>query len=152
MLRIGVISDTHGLLRSEAVDALRAADHIIHAGDIGKLEILQSLAKIAPLTVVRGNNDMDSWAEAIPDSQHLRFDDMNVYVIHDLNKLDIAPSAAGVSVVISGHSHQPLIQERDGVLYLNPGSAGPRRFKLPIALAELLIEGKSVTPRIIQLG
>jgi uncharacterized protein len=150
--RVGIISDTHGLLRPEVLAAMSGCNHIIHAGDIGRPEILQSLVEIAPISAVRGNNDTGSWAGTIPETQRLRFNDVNVYVIHDIKELDIEPKAASILVVVSGHSHKPSIQERAGVIYLNPGSAGPRRFKLPIAVAELLIEGESVTPRIIQLG
>jgi putative phosphoesterase len=138
-------------LRAEAVAALRGCDHIIHAGDIGSPTILQSLSGIAPVTAIRGNNDTGEWAESIPDTQRLQFGEVTVYVIHDLKELDIEPNTAGVSAVISGHSHKPVVEERDGVLYINPGSAGRRRFKLPITVAELVIEGQSVTPRIMHL-
>lgn len=151
MLRIGIISDTHGLLRPEALEALRCSDHIIHGGDIGKPEILQALSDIAPLSAVRGNNDIGAWAEALPETLRLQFAQVSVYLIHDRKELDIEPLAAGIAVVVSGHSHKPSIQERDGVIYLNPGSAGPRRFKLPVTIAELLVDGQSVTPRIIPL-
>ena len=151
MLRIGVISDTHGLLRPEASAFLRGCTHIVHGGDVGGEFLLQELAAIAPTTAVRGNNDKGSWADSLPEAELVQFGDVSVYVIHDLAQLDIEPRAAGVSVVVSGHSHQPRIRERDGVLYVNPGSAGPRRFKLPIAVAELEIEGKSVRSRIVEL-
>jgi uncharacterized protein len=152
MLRVGVISDTHGLLRPEARAFLRGSHHIVHGGDIGSPDVLRELAAIAPLTAVRGNNDKGSWANALLETELVQFGELSLYVIHDLAQLDIEPHAAGVSVVVSGHSHQPLIQERDGVLYVNPGSAGPRRFRLPIAVAELSIAGKSVTSRIVELG
>lgn len=151
MLRIGLISDTHGLLRPEAMAVLRGCDHIIHGGDIGKPEILQALSEIAEVTTVRGNNDKDGWARNLPETVRLQFEQVSVFVIHDLKELDIEPQAKGISVVISGHSHKPLIQERDGVFYVNPGSAGPRRFKLPISVAELMIDGGLVSPRIIRL-
>ena len=151
MLRIGLISDTHGLLRPDASAFLRDCNHIVHGGDIGSQTVLEELLAIAPVTAVRGNNDKGSWAEALPETQLVQFGEVFAYVIHDLAQLDIDPQAAGVSVIVSGHSHQPLIQERGGVLYVNPGSAGPRRFKLPIAVAELNITGKSVTSRIAEL-
>jgi len=152
MLRVGLISDTHGLLRPEASAFLRGCSHIVHGGDIGTPDVLQALAAIAPMTAVRGNNDKGSWAEALPETELVYFEQVFVYVIHDLAQLDIEPRAAGVSVVVSGHSHQPSIRERRGVLYVNPGSAGPRRFRLPVAVAELDIAGKSVTSRIVQLA
>jgi putative phosphoesterase len=151
VLRVGVISDTHGLLRPEASAFLRGSDYIVHGGDVGGESLLRELSIIAPTTTVRGNNDKGSWAESLPQTERVRFADVLVYVIHDLAQLDIEPRAAGVRVVISGHSHKPRIQERDGVLYVNPGSAGPRRFKLPVAAAELRIEGKSVQARIVEL-
>ncbi|KQW64408.1 metallophosphoesterase family protein [Variovorax sp. Root411] len=152
MLRIGLISDTHGLLRPEAVAFLRGSDFIVHGGDIGSAGILEALAAIAPLTAVRGNNDREPWAEAIAETELLEFGDVQIYAIHDLAQLGIDPPAAGVRVVVSGHSHQPKIVERGGVLYVNPGSAGPRRFKLPIAVAELLIDGDAVTARVVELA
>ena len=152
MLRVGLISDTHGLVRPEASAFLRGCNYIIHAGDIGSQNVLQALSVIAPITAVRGNNDKDSWAAVLPERELVQFGETFVYVIHELAQLDIEPQAAGVSVVVSGHSHQPLVQERNGVLYVNPGSAGPRRFKLPIAVGELNIVGTSVTSRIVELG
>lgn len=152
MLRIGLISDTHGLLRPEALAFLRGSDHIVHAGDIGNQDILQKLSAIAPVTSVRGNNDKDAWAEAIPETQLMKFGKTFVYVLHDLAQLDIDPKAAGVDVVVSGHSHRPVVEKRDDVLFVNPGSAGPRRFKLPIAVGELVIANGSITPRIVELG
>ena len=150
-IRIGLISDTHGLLRPEACDFLQGSHHIIHAGDIGSPAVLQELAVIAQVTAVRGNNDMEEWAETLPETEWLQFGEVNIYVLHDLSELSIEPKTAGISVVISGHSHKPSIEEREGVLYVNPGSAGPRRFKLPIAVAELIIDGQSVSPRIMHL-
>jgi putative phosphoesterase len=152
MLRVGLISDTHGLLRAEATAFLRGCDHIVHAGDIGSHGVLRELSQIAPVTAVRGNNDKGSWAEALPETDLIRLGEVFLYAIHDLAQLDLDPQSAAVSVVVSGHSHQPLIREHSGVLYVNPGSAGPRRFKLPIAVAELNISGKSVTPRIVELS
>lgn len=150
-LRIGLISDTHGLLRPEALDFLAGCDHIVHGGDIGNPGILDRLAGLAPLTVVRGNNDREDWAAGIPETASLRFGAVSLYAIHDLKALDIDPAAAGVRVVVSGHSHRPACAERAGVLYINPGSAGRRRFSLPISCAELVLEGERVRPRIVNL-
>jgi putative phosphoesterase len=151
MPRVGLISDTHGLLRPEAVTFLRGSDHIIHAGDIGDATVLGQLNLLAPVTAVRGNNDRGSWAGAIPESKVLQVDDVVMYVLHDLAALDLDPGAAGFQVVVSGHSHQPLVETRGGVLYVNPGSSGPRRFKLPVAVAELDIAGHSVKARVVEL-
>lgn len=152
MLRIGLISDTHGLLRPEAAAFLKGSDFIVHGGDIGNAGILEALAALAPLTVVRGNNDREPWAKAIAETELVKFGDVLLYAIHDLSQLDIDPAAAGVRVVVSGHSHKPGIEERNSVLYVNPGSAGPRRFRLPIAVAELMIDGDAVTARIAELA
>ena len=152
MQRIGVISDTHGLLRPEALSFLQGSDAIVHAGDIGGAAVLEALAGIAPLTAVRGNNDAGRWADALPPTALLRVDEVPLHVLHDLSALDIDPRAAGVRVVVAGHSHRPRIEERDGVLYLNPGSAGPRRFRLPVSVAELIVDGASVTPRLVELA
>jgi hypothetical protein len=151
MARLGIISDTHGLLRPEAVIVLRGCDHIIHGGDIGNSEILAQLSAIAPTTAVRGNNDKGGWAEALSDTEIFQFSGISVYVIHDLSQLDIDPAAAGIRVVVSGHSHKPRIDQRDGIFFINPGSAGPRRFKLPISVAELLVEGGAISSRIVPL-
>jgi putative phosphoesterase len=151
MSRIGVISDTHGLVRPEAVEFLKGSDSIIHCGDICDPTVIATLSRIAPVTAVRGNNDSGAWAQGLPESELVCFGDIHVYVLHDLSQIDIDPVAAGVSVVLSGHSHKPHLEWRDGVVYLNPGSAGPRRFKLPISVAELMIEGGSVIPRIKEL-
>jgi putative phosphoesterase len=150
-MRVGLISDTHGLLRPEALDFIDGADHIIHGGDIGSPMILERLAAIAPLTVVRGNNDTAPWAHAIPETARVDFGPVALYAIHDLKLLGIDPRAAGVRVVVSGHSHRPACVERDGVLYVNPGSAGRRRFTLPIAAAELFIDGDAVRARLVTL-
>lgn len=150
-MKIGLIADTHGLLRPEALAALQDVDHLIHAGDVGGPQILAELERIAPLSVVRGNNDSDAWADAIPESLTLRFGAIGLYVLHDLKKLAIDPKAEGIDVVIAGHSHKPLQEERDGVLFLNPGSAGPRRFKLPISVALLHIDGDAVRFELITL-
>jgi uncharacterized protein len=151
-MRIGVVSDTHGLLRAEAVAVLQGCDHIIHAGDLCDGSVLAALSAMAPLTAVRGNNDKGSWASQLPEADLVRLGDASIYVIHDLARLDIDPYAAGVRVVVSGHSHQPSVEIREGVLFLNPGSAGPRRFKLPISIAELTITGDAANARIIDLG
>jgi putative phosphoesterase len=151
VLRIGLISDTHGLLRPEAKAFLQGSDYIVHGGDIGNPAILEELAAIAPVTAVRGNNDGGSWAEQLRETEFLRVGEVYVYLIHDLAELDIDPTAAGVRVVVSGHSHKPAIEERNGVLYINPGSAGPRRFKLPIAVGELVVRGHSVSARTVEL-
>ncbi len=148
---VGVISDTHGLLRPEAVEALKGSELIIHAGDIGSLAVVEALRAIAPVVAVRGNNDRGEWAEEFPVYDAVEVDAVFVYVLHDLNELDLNPEAAGFRVVISGHSHKPLAEERRGVLYLNPGSAGPRRFKLPVTVARLTINGDDASAEIINL-
>ena len=151
MPTLGVISDTHGLLRPEAAAALRGVDRILHAGDIGKPEILAELARIAPVTAVRGNNDQVPWARAIKDTAMLDIAGHRILVLHDLAELDIDPAAEGIAAVISGHSHKPKSERRDGVLFLNPGSAGPRRFKLPVSLALLRISARKMLTKIIEL-
>ena len=151
-MRVGLISDTHGLLRPEAVERLRGAAHIIHAGDIGGAEILAGLRALAPLTAVRGNNDRAPWANAVRATETVQIGKVRVYVVHDLAELDIDPAADGFRIVVSGHSHRPLIQERAGVLYVNPGSAGPRRFRLPVAVARVEIAGTDVRATIEELA
>lgn len=151
MPRVGLISDTHSLLRPEAAAFLRGSDYIIHAGDICDPAILEALTAIAPVTAVRGNNDRGPWAERLRETEILQVGEVVIYAIHDLAQLDIEPRAAGVRVVLSGHSHKPLVEERDGVLYVNPGSAGPRRFKLPISAGELIVNGSNVSARIVEL-
>ena len=138
--RIGLISDTHGLLRPEAVKALRESELIIHAGDVGKPEILEELRKIAPVVAVRGNVDTAPWSVALPDTAVAEAGSVLIYVLHDANALDLSPTAAGFHIVVSGHSHKPGKTERNGVLYINPGSAGPRRFHLPITVAILRLD------------
>jgi putative phosphoesterase len=150
-IRVGLISDTHDLLRPQAIDFLRGSDFIIHAGDIGDSMIVEELARIAPLTVVRGNNDGGAWANALAETELVKIGGIFIYVIHDLAQLDIDPIAAGVQVVVSGHSHVPAIEHRDGIIFVNSGSAGPRRFKLPISVAELVIAEGSVSARFIEL-
>jgi putative phosphoesterase len=151
MIRVGLISDTHGLLRPEAVEFLRGSDRILHGGDIGNASVLEELAAIALVTAVRGNNDHGEWADRLPESEMIRIGDVRVYMLHDVALLDIDPKAAGASVVVAGHSHKPRIDVRDGIVYINPGSAGPRRFTLPVAVGELIIDGSTVTPRIVEL-
>ena len=141
---LGVISDTHGLLRPEAVEALRGSDMIVHAGDIGSPDVLRSLEALAPVLAVRGNNDHGTWAKDLPLTESLDLGRASIYVLHDLNELDLDPRAAGFSVVIAGHSHQPRCEKRNGVLFFNPGSAGPRRFRLPISVGRIVIEGARV--------
>jgi uncharacterized protein len=150
-LRVGLISDTHGLFRPEARAFLAGCDYIIHGGDVGRAEILEELALIAPLICVRGNNDREPWAAQLRETELIRVGNIFVYVIHDLAQLDIDPSAAGVRAVVCGHSHQPMVDERDGILYVNPGSCGPRRFKLPICAGEITVSGAAVRARIVNL-
>ena len=151
-MRVGLISDTHGLLRPEVLDFLRGSDHIVHGGDVCDPGVLDALRAVAPVTAVRGNNDRGAWASALRESELVRLGDVFVYAIHDLAGIDIEPRAAGVRVVVSGHSHRPSIDERDGVLYVNPGSAGPRRFRLPIAAGELSVGGDRVSARLVTFG
>ena len=150
-LRVGLISDTHGLLRPEATAFLAGSDHIVHAGDVGEPSILDALAAIAPVTAIRGNVDTDAWAARLPETELVRFGEIAVYVLHDVKALDRDLRAEGIRVIVSGHSHEPLVVERSGVLYVNPGSAGPRRFRLPICAAELIIDGRAVSARIQEL-
>lgn len=149
--RIGVIADTHGLLRAEVVEALRGAEMIIHAGDIGKAAVLDTLRALAPVKAVRGNGDREPWARGLPKTEAFEIDEVGVYVLHDLGELDLVPEAAGFKVVVSGHSHHPSVQERNGVLFVNPGSAGPRRFRLPIGIAFLHVQGASVEAELVPL-
>jgi putative phosphoesterase len=149
--RIGLISDTHGLLRPEALEARRGSDRIVHAGDIGGAAILDALAAIAPVVAVRGNNDRDAWAKRLPGIARVSAAGIRLLVIHDLAQLDRDPAADGVDVVVAGHSHRPSIERRGGVLYVNPGSAGPRRFRLPVAVAMLDIAGARVEAQSIVL-
>jgi hypothetical protein len=135
--KVGLISDTHGLLREEALQALRGSDLIIHAGDVGDTNILEALRKIAPVVAVRGNVDTAEWAKSLPETAVVEAGEANIYVLHDANALDLDPKAAGFQIVVSGHSHKPGQTERNGVMFLNPGSAGPRRFHLPITVARL---------------
>lgn len=151
-IRVGLISDTHGLLRPEALTALAGVAHIVHAGDIGTPEILEHLRAIAPVTAVRGNNDKGAWASGIAEHEVVEIGGKLIYVLHDLKELDLDPTASGFAVVVTGHSHKPLITRRDDVLYVNPGSAGPRRFKLPICVAMLEIAGDAIGAEIRDLN
>lgn len=151
MRRIGLISDTHGLLRPAAVEFLRGCERIVHAGDIGGAALLDALGALAPVTAVRGNNDREAEFALLPETTQLEIGPVRLYVLHDLKQLAISPAALGVNVVVSGHSHRPLVEEREGVLYVNPGSAGRRRFKLPISVGELVIDGREVMPRVVEL-
>jgi putative phosphoesterase len=152
MHRIGVISDTHRLLRPEALTALRTVEHIIHAGDIGGPDVIDELRRIAPVTAIRGNVDGGAWAGKFPGTAAVELFGVAFYVIHDLKKLDLDPRAAGFAAVISGHSHAALQEVRKGVLYFNPGSAGPRRFLLPVTIGILNLDGSEVTGEIVQLS
>ncbi|PWF45527.1 metallophosphoesterase family protein [Massilia glaciei] len=152
MVRIGVISDTHAQLRHEATFFLQGSDYLIHAGDICDPGILDQLRAIAPLTVVMGNNDKGAWADRLKETEFLQIGATLIYVIHDIARLDIDPVAAGVHAVVAGHSHKPRVEERDGVLFVNPGSAGPRRFTLPIAVAQIIVDGGSLSARIVELA
>jgi len=149
-VRIGLVSDTHGLLRAEAIEALRGSDFIVHAGDIGDASIVEALRALAPLTMVRGNNDLGAWARGIPELATLQVGGIAIGVVHELR--DAGPLVdQRVDAIVHGHSHQPAIAERDGVLYVNPGSAGPRRFSLPVSVGEIVVEGNAMHPRLITL-
>lgn len=148
---VGVISDTHGLLRPEALDALGRSEHIIHAGDIGAPEIIPELERIAQVTAIRGNVDREPWTNRFPETDVVELGGLQLYIIHDLNALDLNPRAAGFAAVISGHSHQPKQEVKGGVLYFNPGSAGPKRFRLPVSIGMLEISGAKITGKIIEL-
>jgi putative phosphoesterase len=148
---LGVISDTHGLLRPEAVAALAGVERIVHAGDIGDPVILRDLGRLAPVSAVRGNNDRGDWAAEIPETEVVEVGGVALYVLHDVHELDLDPRVAGFAAVIAGHSHQPRQEERDGVLYFNPGSAGPRRFRLPVSVGRLTIERGRVRGALVTL-
>jgi putative phosphoesterase len=149
--RIGVISDTHGLLRDEAVGRLQGCDLIIHAGDVGSPSILEELGRIAPLVAVRGNVDTGVWAAELPPMEYVQVEDATICVIHNIAELELDPAAAGVNVVVYGHSHKPAADWKTGVLYLNPGSIGPRRFHLPVSMAYLHIQPQGITPEFVTL-
>jgi putative phosphoesterase len=148
---IGVISDTHGLVRPQAVAALRGSDLIVHAGDVGHPDVLEALRALAPVVAVRGNNDRGAWAESLSATEVVEVAGLSLYVLHDLAELDVDPKAAGFHAVIAGHSHLPKLERRGGVLYLNPGSAGPRRFKLPVALARVRVSAAGVDAELVEL-
>jgi putative phosphoesterase len=148
---LGVISDTHGRLRPEAVEALRGSDRTLHAGDVGASEILAALAQIAPVIAVRGNVDIELWALALPETEVVEAGGASINMLHDLGRLDLKPEAAGFRVVVYGHSHQPKIEEKNGVLYFNPGGAGPRRFNLPVSVGKLVIEAGKVRAAWVEL-
>jgi uncharacterized protein len=148
---VGVISDTHGLLRPEAIAALKGADLIIHAGDVGAPNVIDALRKLAPTFVVRGNVDKAHWADALPATTHVEVGGLLFHVLHDIAELYLDPAAVGYAAVVYGHSHQPSIETRDGVLFLNPGSAGPRRFRLPVSIARVSVSGGKLRPEIVEL-
>ncbi|MCY1298202.1 phosphodiesterase [compost metagenome] len=150
-LRIGLISDTHGLLRPEALAALHDCDHILHAGDIGKPEILDALRQLAPLTAVRGNNDRDGWADEVNEVEALQLGGIGIYLVHDQADIPDDLAERGFRVVVTGHSHKPLVTERAGLLHVNPGSAGPRRFRLPVSVGLLRIGGRRIEAELITL-
>ena len=150
-MQVGIISDTHGLMRPEALTALRGCELILHAGDIGRSAILEALRAIAPVTAIRGNVDRQGWAAGLPRTDLVEADGRALYLVHDVNDLDLDPAAVGVCAVISGHSHRPEIRWRKGILYLNPGSAGPRRFRLPVTLARLEMSDGRLAPELVSL-
>jgi uncharacterized protein len=151
MTVLGVISDTHGLMRPEAIEALRGVAHILHAGDVGAPEVLDRLRQIAPVSVIRGNVDREDWAKEIPLTDVLQVENISIYMLHILAELDLKPEAAGFGAVVYGHSHMPKSEVKNGVLYFNPGSAGPRRFKLPVTVGKLVVEGGRVRGEILNL-
>jgi hypothetical protein len=148
---LGLISDTHGLLRPEALAALQGSEQILHAGDIGSAEILDKLAAIAPVIAVRGNVDTQTWSRGLPETELFEAEGVTIYMLHDRATLDLKPEAAGISAIIYGHSHQPKIEEKNGVLYINPGSAGPGRFKLPVSVGKLEIKKGKLIAELIEL-
>jgi len=149
---IGVISDTHGLLRPEALAVLCGSDYIVHAGDIGDPAILETLAEIAPVSAIRGNIDRDAWARKIPATNMLEVDGVSIYIVHNLNELDLKPEAAGIDVVISGHTHAARSEAKNSVLYFNPGSAGPRRFRLPVTVGRLYVNRGKTSAEIVEIS
>ena len=150
--RIGVISDTHGLLRPAAVEALKDSDLILHAGDIGCAEVLAGLREIAPVIAVRGNIDLGAWADTLPEREIIKTEAISIYMLHDVKELDADPAESGCRVIISGHSHKPAVEERGGVFIINPGSAGPRRFRLPISVVRLNVRGAELEAKVIELA
>ena len=151
MALVGVISDTHGLMRASALRALKGADLIIHAGDVGEPEVLDQLREIATTHAVRGNVDTQSWSADLPATLDVEVDGMRFHVLHDIAELDLEPDSARVAAIVFGHSHKPSIEMRGGVLYLNPGSAGPRRFRLPVTIARVRVSGRTLIPEIVTL-
>jgi len=149
---IGIISDTHGLLRPEALDALQGANLILHAGDVGGPEVLEALKGLAPVVAIRGNNDRGEWADELPDCEVVAVGTVHIYMLHNVKEIDLNPATAGFRVVISGHSHKPSVAERQGVLYVNPGSAGPRRFSLPVSVARLSVDGETAIAELVELS
>ena len=149
---IGLISDTHGLVRPEALDALREVNLILHAGDVGSLQVLEALKGLAPVVAVRGNNDKGAWAEELSNWKVVELGAVKIYLVHNVKEIDLSPAASGFQVVISGHSHKPSAEERQGVLYVNPGSAGPRRFSLPVSVARLRVDGETVIAELVELS
>lgn len=152
MTRIGVISDTHGLLRPEALVALAGVRHIVHAGDVGSPDVLAGLRTIAPVTAVRGNNDTEPWAADLAISERLTIAGRTLYILHEISELNLDPAAAGFAVVVTGHSHKPNVMTRNGVLFMNPGSAGQRRFKLPVTVGTLHLSEDGIRAEIHELG
>jgi len=148
---IGVISDTHGLLRPEALAALRGVDRILHAGDVGELEVLDALRAVAPVTAVRGNVDHGAVGRALRETEVIKIEGISIYMLHEIQKLDLRPEAAGFRVIVYGHSHRPLIEEKKGVVYFNPGSAGPRRFRLPVSVGKLVFDRGLVRAEVMEL-
>lgn len=150
--RLGLISDTHGLIRPEALDALKGSDLIIHAGDIGDPTVLESLARIAPVRAIRGNNDRGAWAASLPATEVVELGSHFIYVLHNFKELDLAPAASGFNTVVSGHSHRPAVEKRGDVLFVNPGSAGPRRFTLPVTVATMTLRVGRCEAKILELA
>lgn len=148
---VGIISDTHGLIRPEAIAGLEGSDLIIHAGDVGKPEVMGALRRVAPTFAVRGNVDTQAWATRLPTTDCVEVGEALFWVLHDISELDLDPNAAGFAAVVFGHSHRPSIETRDGVVYINPGSAGPRRFQLPVTIARVLVSGREIRPEIVEL-
>lgn len=151
-VRVGLISDTHDLLRPEAMAFLRGCDFIVHAGDIGERDILDQLATLAPVTAVRGNTDLEDWTLSLPESTSLQIGKVRLHVLHDLALLTLDPVGAGIDVVVTGHTHIPLVERRGAVHYVNPGSAGPRRYGLPVAIGELIVKGRMIVARTVVLA
>jgi len=150
-MKLGIISDTHGLLRPAALEALKDCQRILHAGDVGSADVIEALARIAPLTAIRGNVDRGSWCAGLPETEAVEIAGISIYMLHDLASLDLKPEAAGFRVVVHGHSHRPRMEEKNGVLYFNPGSAGSRRFRLPVSVGRLEIRGERVFGELVSL-